>query len=83
MPMLVTALADGHILYANPAMAKLLAYLVSRSSQTSGEKSQAIEQVTGAARPLGGPFAVRSSAVDEDGAPAGGVVTLARSPPSR
>ena len=30
----------------DPAMAKLLAYLVSRSSQTSGEKSQAIEQVS-------------------------------------
>lgn len=30
----------------DPAMAKLLAYLVSRSAQTSGEKSQAIEQVS-------------------------------------
>jgi hypothetical protein len=30
----------------DPAMARLLAYLVSRSSQTSGEKSQAIEQVS-------------------------------------
>ncbi len=29
-----------------PAMAKLLAYLVSRSAQTAGEKSQAIEQVS-------------------------------------
>jgi len=30
----------------DPAMAKLLAYLVSRSAQTAGEKSQAIEQVS-------------------------------------
>ncbi len=30
----------------DPAMAKLLAYLVSRSTQTAGEKSQAIEQVS-------------------------------------
>jgi hypothetical protein len=30
----------------DPAMARLLAYLVSRSTQTSGEKSQAIEQVS-------------------------------------
>ena len=30
----------------DPEMAKLLAYLVSRSTQTSGEKSQAIEQVS-------------------------------------
>jgi hypothetical protein len=30
----------------DPEMAKLLAYLVSRSAQTSGEKSQAIEQVS-------------------------------------
>ncbi len=30
----------------DPSMAKLLAYLVSRSAQTSGEKSQAIEQVS-------------------------------------
>lgn len=30
----------------DPAMAKLLAYLVSRSAQTAGERSQAIEQVS-------------------------------------
>jgi hypothetical protein len=30
----------------DPAMARLLAYLVSRSAQTAGEKSQAIEQVS-------------------------------------
>ena len=30
----------------DPAMSKLLAYLVSRSAQTAGEKSQAIEQVS-------------------------------------
>jgi hypothetical protein len=30
----------------DPAMAKLLAYLVSRSAQTAGEKSRAIEQVS-------------------------------------
>ena len=35
----------------------------------SGDR-QAIEKVVGAARPLGGPLAVRSSAVDEDGATA-------------
>ena len=35
----------------------------------SGDE-EAIEQVAGAVRPLGGPLAVRSSAVDEDGADA-------------
>jgi pyruvate,water dikinase len=36
----------------------------------AGEHEEAIEQVTGAVRAFGGPFAVRSSAVDEDGADA-------------
>jgi len=36
----------------------------------AGGDERAIEQVQGAVRPLGGPLAVRSSAVDEDGAEA-------------
>ena len=36
----------------------------------AGGHEDAIEQVAAAARPFGGPFAVRSSAVDEDGADA-------------
>ena len=36
----------------------------------AGGNEDAIEQVAAAARPFGGPFAVRSSAVDEDGADA-------------
>ena len=36
----------------------------------AGGHEDAIEQVAAAVRPLGGPFAVRSSAVDEDGADA-------------
>ena len=36
----------------------------------AGGDKDAIEQVTAAVRPLGGPLAVRSSAVDEDGADA-------------
>ena len=36
----------------------------------AGGDEDAIEQVAAAARPLGGPLAVRSSAVDEDGADA-------------
>ncbi len=36
----------------------------------AGGHADAIEQVAAAARPFGGPFAVRSSAVDEDGADA-------------
>ena len=37
----------------------------------AGGHEDAIEQVAAAVRPLGGPLAVRSSAVDEDGAVGG------------
>ena len=52
----------------------------------AGGNERAIKQVTKAVRPLGGPLAVRSSAVDEDGADAsfaGQHLTLLNVPRSR